>query len=91
MLDRGVRRNFSTAQNGDLVASLPGYTGTRVLAATRARQLESLLQVVSTLRFDDMNYIPDGLLTDVLGLATDLSGQVVDALDDTNSNDGSHA
>ncbi|MCA7968226.1 hypothetical protein LGM54_35260 [Burkholderia cenocepacia] len=80
MLDRGTRRKISTGPDGDLVISLPGYPTKRGLAATRARQLESLLQVVLTVRFDDMNYIPDGLLTDVLGLAAELSGQVVDAL-----------
>ncbi|WP_431820228.1 hypothetical protein [Burkholderia sp. F1] len=91
MRDRGVRRKISTGPDGDLVVSLPGYTNKHGLAATRARQLESLLQVVSTLRFDELNYVPDGFLTDVIFLATELSGQVVDALDDTNSNDGSNA
>ncbi|WP_241300950.1 hypothetical protein [Burkholderia cenocepacia] len=87
MLDRGARRKISTGPDGDLVISLPGCTKKRGLASLRARQLESLLQVVLTLRFDDLNYIPDGLLTDVLGLAAELSGQVVDALDNSNATD----
>lgn len=91
MRDRGVRRKFSIGQGGRLTVSYPSYTSRRHFAGARADQLESLLTVLSGEGFDELLSMPDGYLASLLYLASEMAGEVVDALDDTNSNDGSNA